>query len=397
MRPWSVKQWPIVDLKSSPHRFVMVYGAPGAGKTATAVAGLIRFSRQFENHDFALLAKTSHQTNRVILPEVRIVCHELGIPYRRRSPKEYRVGRNNFLFFDGNNITSTARIQGLNLTGIYVDEVYNIPEEMMWELDNRLRGSDNAKMVLTANPSLTWHWFRREWASRADEIDMVIHRLYLADNPRLSERYKQSIKDTSYGHWYINRVLVEDADPTGPVWPEYKPPVKLPFDSREATQWGLAVDPGNHSSSTHALLFGRFEGDWWIVGEWEHNHRKLGKLTHQEQVDKIAGWLVYHGAAPRFAVIDSADQAFRTALEQVIACRVDNADKRKELGIEQTYHFLANGRIRFTDNVPVAYSQLRGYRWDPDKDKMGIVATKKGHDHAMDALRYFAMRVRRRR
>ena len=79
MRRWSNKQKPIVNLTAMPNRFILVVGAVGSGKTAASIAGFIVHSLKYTGKVFAMIAKTSMQTDTVVKREVRVVAEELGM------------------------------------------------------------------------------------------------------------------------------------------------------------------------------------------------------------------------------------------------------------------------------------------------------------------------------
>ena len=169
MRHWSPKQAKVVrSLFENDDRFTLVYGAVGSGKTAVATASMVVWSTRHRNEIIGLVAKTSSQTKDVILPEIAKCCGELGINFRKKDSQRYRVGRNLFRCFDGNDVTAIERIQGYNLVGLYVDEVVNMPEKILMEFDNRLRSGNEQRAIFTANPGNPAHWFKKNWVDRAD-------------------------------------------------------------------------------------------------------------------------------------------------------------------------------------------------------------------------------------
>ena len=390
-RRWSEKQKRVLDLYKDPSRFILVIGSPGAGKTASAIAGYVKWSLHYEYGNFALIAKTLRQCEAIALQEVARFCREHGIPFGKIADKIYKVGNNEFHLFSANNRRQAEAIQGYNLVGFYVDEVVNVPEIVMLEVNNRLRDDEDSKAVLTANTNSANHWFYREYVKRAEDIGMHTLLLDLADNPALPESYKQSIIDTSRGGWYQRRVLNQWAPLSGNI---YLVPDSVPFDrpKEEATDWYLSVDPAD-SSSTHAILFGRYNGVYYTYDEWVWNHEERGQISHREQVNRIKHWLEAMKISLKGIVFDPASPNFGLLLYETFDVLTMKAKKDVKEGIRIVQYCLDKDYIHITDRTPILHEQMVIYQWDPVQAAKGIDAPMKYKDHGPDAFRYFAYTV----
>ena len=389
MRPWSDKQKTLCNVHMLPERFIYAHGAVRSGKTAAALFGLVNFSLLFSGQVFALLAKTRRQSERVVMREVLTASAELDIRVRRLNAKEYLVGDNLFVLFDGVNVSSVPRIQGETYAGVYVDEVKNMPEEIMWELDNRL-SVPGAKLLMTSNPEGISHWFETEWHDRQDEIGMRSIHFLMDDNPKLTDEFKESVKRTSRKHHYVRRVEGRPADPYGLVWEDYAEPMACPHRFADANHFILGVDPAD-SSVTHATLFGKFEDAWWCLGEWRYDGNEQGHMPQADQADAIRRWVAAHGIKLKYAVCDSANQAFRHQLRQALRVPVNNASKDRKAGLDRVEVMLSTHQLRLTDQTPWLVKEIRGYRWDPKKAKAGIDDAVREHCHGPDSVRYAMM------
>lgn len=389
-RQWSAAQMPLIDLYENPRRFILSCGAVGSGKTSAAIAGFVRWSLAYHEQMFGMVAKTTMQSSDVVLAEVRRFCREWKIPMDKDgSRKRLRVGTNLFRVFDSNDVTSIDRVQGYNLAGLYIDEVLNVPHQMMQEFDNRLRAVKSPKCVMTANPGSPAHWFKREWVDRADEVNLAQVHLMMDDNPTLSEEFKQSIKATSTGGFYNRRVLGQWAPLYGRIFPHYQMPAAPP-PLELATNWFLSVDPAD-SGTTHALLIARFpDGAHWVIDEWHHDGTVSGQLTHAEQALRIYKWVWKRSIYLDWIVIDAAGSNMRRELSMRFRRRVVRAIKEVLPNIQILQHLLASGMVRMSSAVPELAIQLEGYEWDPRAQERGEDKPKRGRDHGVDALLYFA-------
>ena len=399
MRKWSKKQRDVIkSLWTNDDRFTLVYGAVGSGKTAVATAAMVIWSTTLNQELIGLVAKTTAQTKDVIIPEIIKCCGELGIRFEKLDSQRYRVGRNTFRAFDGNDVSAIDRIQGYNLAGLYVDEVVNMPEMILMEFDNRLRAGKEQRAIFTANPGNPAHWFKRQWVDRAEDIHMRQFLLLMSDNPGLSDRFVESTKLTSQGGFYQRRVLGEWANLEGNVYTDFREPANAP-DYREAEEWFIAVDPAE-ASVAHALLIGSFGGTYWIYDEWRWHHGRQGQLSHVEMAAHIGQWLEEKDISVRAGVCDSAAAAFLRELRRRLGVPIEGVRKGQfELneGIRLTQAWLAAGRLRLSLDVPETFAEMMSYAWDEKASEKGEDRPVKGNDHAMDAMRYFVMTFTGRR
>ena len=389
-RNWSAAQMPLISLCDDPNRFILSCGAVGSGKTSAAIAGFVRWSLGYDEQMFGMVAKTTSQSNDVVLSEVRRFCREWKIPVDKDgSRKRLKVGTNTFRVFDSNDVTSIDRVQGYNLAGLYIDEVLNVPHQMMQEFDNRLRAVKSPKCVMTANPGNPAHWFKREWVDRADEVSLSQIHLMMDDNPTLSEEFKRSVRATSIGGFYKRRVLGQWAPLYGMIFPHYEMP-SAPPDLALATNWFLAIDPAD-SGTTHALLIARFpDGKYWVIDEWIHNGTTSGQISHAEQARRIYKWVWKRNITVDWIVVDSAAANMRLELSRCFRRRVSRSIKDVIPNIQILQHLLSSGMIRLSQGVPELFIQIQGYQWDERASERGEDKPKRGRDHGVDALLYFA-------
>ena len=383
-RQWTPKQDKLVDLYESTSPYILAYGATGSGKTAASTAGFINWTLHFSSMTFGLVAKTGLQTVENVLPNCLQFCEEHGIPYAKLNAKSYRIGWNRFLLLDGANIGAANRIRGLNLAGVFIDEVNTIHVQVMQELENRVRSADNGKIVLTANPDNPQGWFHRDYISKADKIGMDVVSLLWADNPSLHESVKERIRRTSTGAMYKRRVLGIAAPLHGLIYPEHT--IDTPPDYREAEYWYVSVDPAD-SSSTHALLIGEFENDFWVYDEFLWDARMEGQLEHRKQVEKIKEWVGDKHIS--YCIYDPASPNFGMLLEEILNVPTYGAVKDVFEGIRMTQANLAEGDIKISNKVEHTIRELNTYQWDEKASERGEDKPLKSNDHAMDALRYF--------
>ncbi|MCY4128069.1 MAG: PBSX family phage terminase large subunit [Gammaproteobacteria bacterium] len=395
MRRWSVKQKQVVRLGASDKPYHLVYGASGSGKSSAAIFGFLLWSLQFNGRHFLMVAKTQKQVHHVVGKQFDIAMHEMGIPYRV-TRDGWEIGNNKYMIFSGNDVSAQPRVQGFDASGIYIDEVVNIPELVMMELDNRLREISGGKVVMTANPANPAHWFKKRYVDRKADIGMAEYLLLHSDNPGLKDGTVLRMSRSSYGGFYNRRILGEWAPLHGAVFPSFYPP-KPPPDERTAMRWYLSVDPGD-SGVTHALLIGEFEEEYWVYDEWRWDGAERSQLTHGDQAERLRIWVSGKGISLAAIVCDSASQNMMLQLHRAFDLPVLNSRKvgeQKSLleGIAITQHYLDSGRLRLSEAVPYLTDELMMYSWDEKAAEKGEDKPVKERDHGVDALRYFVYTI----
>lgn len=389
MTVWTAEQKKLLVLADYPERWVLAYGSTGTGKTKAALMGYLRLMQRHRGKLFGFMAKTMKLVQLTVMPELRRLCREYGLPFSKvKGQPTYRLGDNFCAFFGGADVVAAERIQSLTLAGCYVDEVYNIHREVIEELDNRLRGVPDAKCVLTGNPDAPSHWFKRDWVDQADALGMRIIHIVTNDNPAISQAFHDSIARTNRGANYIRRVLGRDAARSGLVYPDYAPPA--PFALADSEAFYLAVDPAD-SGPTHALLIGRAGGSYWLAAEWYWEGREHGQISHAEKTEKIRAWLDSLGVDVTYAVADSENPAFALDLSRALQRDVHYPDKDIVSGVTLVRYWLEHGWLRLSDKVPRLLAELQAYQWDDKAAERGEDKPIKINDHAMDAMRYGVM------
>lgn len=394
--PWSKKQLELVRLGEDERRFHLVWGPVRSGKTRAGLAGFLAWSgSRFSKHTFLLAAKTMGQIRDNLLPLVdEISIDALGLPTRYvANQKCVFVGSNRYLTYEGLNEASSAKLQGLTLSGAYIDEAATIPRSFADEVISRC-SEDGAKIIMSANPEGPAHWLKTQFVDRSDEIGARCYPFELADNPTLSREYALALKATTTGVFLRRRYYGEWAAASGLIFPEAHvglPPAEPPY------AYELSVDAAT-SSVTHALLVALYAlptRQAWVVGEWRHDGRVDGQKADAELADGIASMLAGHSL--RHAVIDPAALSLRAELRRRLNCPVTDALNEVLPGIQFTAAALAAGTVRISAACTETIREMGGYQWDESAADMGEDKPVKSDDHAMDALRYWVYSRSQRR
>lgn len=117
------------------------------------------------------------------------------------------LGRTNrFYLFGGKDEDSASLIQGITLSGVFLDEVALMPRSFVEQALARCSVS-GSKMWFNCNPDNPSHWFYTEWIKKAEEKHALYLHFTMDDNPSLSEKLKSRYKRLYSGSFYDRFVL----------------------------------------------------------------------------------------------------------------------------------------------------------------------------------------------
>jgi len=385
----SKRQLEVIRLPNT--RLVICPGPVRCGKTTAAVWGLAKYiGMNFEDVDVGLAARSDKQFRSVVLRELRRWAAMVRLPIRKVG-HHYEipsmVGRtpNRWYPLLGSDVSSAGRIQGMTLAGALLDEFILMPREFVDEIMLRC-SEDDARIVMTCNPSGPLHWGKLDFVDRADDIDATVIPFQLSDNPSLSQSYIDSLHAQFSGAVYQRKVLGEWAASTGLVYPNVSNAIRKQPPVKECWRWEVTIDVAS-SSVTHALLIGRFPTGSWVVDEWRWDGAQDGQLTDQQQVDRIAKrWSQY--SIPLWTV-DPAANAFALSLMKRVQGRVVHGRSGVLEGIQLTAHWLNTRKMNIDPRCQGLIRELGSYSWDELASSKGEDRPVKGDDHGADALRYY--------
>ena len=189
---------PVLD--DEKHRYLVLYGGAGSGKSAFAVQRFV--VRLLEKPLCNLLvvravAVTNRDSTYALF---RQTISRWGLDALFQcSDSELRIRcvNGNSVIFKG--LDDTEKLKSVTfkkgeLTDIWVEEASEIAEEDFNQLDMRLRGKGTHKqIVLTFNPVSVLHWLKKRFFDRREERAAVLKTTY-RDNRFLDEEYKATLE-----------------------------------------------------------------------------------------------------------------------------------------------------------------------------------------------------------
>lgn len=296
-----------------------------------------------------------------------------------------------------NDIQSEAKVRGMTVTGVYIDEATIIPEATFQQTVARMSVA-GARLFATTNPDSPHHWLKRDWIDRADP-DLRVFHFGLDDNPFLDPAFVAYLKRQYTGLWRRRFILGEWCAAEGAIYEcfdETRHVVQaheIPF----ITTWlCVTVDYGT-TNPFHALMIGvGLDKRLYVVAEYRWDSRaKQRQLTDTDYSRELRTWLTriripgteLEGVSPQYVIVDPSATSFRVQLHRD-GLSPWPADNDVLDGIRLTASLFVNDQIRISAQCPELIREMYGYSWDAKAQEKGEDKPLKVNDHGVDALRY---------
>lgn len=271
------------------------------------------------------------------------------------------------------------------ITDIFIEEVYEVPKEIVDQLNLRMRGkAPNQQIYMAFNPISAKHWLYDFCEGSTRPESSIYSQSTFRDNPFLPDEYVKALEDMYRTNPNKARVFCDGnwgADVEGLV---YKNHVLSDFDINELIKQGLEVrvgiDWGFVDPTTVVVsLFDKPKKEIYIIGEFY----KRG-ATLEEIKDGIIGLgvskqkMYCDGAEP-----DKVDYLRRNGFNAVSA-------KKGAGSVKAGISFLQDMKIICHESCVNVAAELENYVYLKDKKTGQYIEDSYDHDfsHTMDALRY---------
>lgn len=340
----------------------------------------------------------------------REICH-----LNRGTSTLTLFGRQVYLF-GGSNITAVSRIQGKGAVGAYCDEAPTYPREV-WDMLGTRTAAEGIKIIATMNPESPYHWMKKEYLDRLDEINGRRWHYSLDDNSFLSEKVKAELKRQYTGVFKRRFVDGEWAIADGLIYNSFTEDPNdgfvtdtLPSDLQS---WVVGCDYGTENPSAWIMAgFSPSKRKWFAVKEYFYSGRDTKRAkTDDDYTNDMVKFLNWNNK-PTFVrgiMVDPAEahwikhlrKAHRKAAKYAPIINVRGANNSVIDGISNVMSLLNTHRmVIYRPGCPILIQALLNYLWDPKKQEKGIDAPlKEGgkdyNDHSCDGFRYLCAEVER--
>jgi len=380
-----LKLWQQNKLK----RINLLEGSVRSGKTwISLVAWAFLVASMPKDGNYLMVAKTLTSLRRNCLDLLQDLIGTANFTYSLSKKEAVLFGR--LVYLEGvNDARAESKIRGMTLQGAYCDELTLFTEDFFSMLLSRL-SSKNAKLIATTNPDSPYHWLMEKYINRKGELDMLVLKFLIDDNPYLDPEYVANLKKEYTGVFYDRFILGLWVVAEGLIYPEAaEGAYTVPFDpNRKYTSYTVSIDYGTLNPCSMGL-WGLSKGTWYRIKEYYHSGRDTRRqLTDEEYYDKLVELI--DGLPVREIIIDPSAASFIATIRKHGRYHVRKADNAVLDGIRNTAKALQNGSVRICDNCKNTIAEFSAYRWDEKSQEDKPI---KENDHAMDDIRYFVNTV----
>lgn len=428
-KPFSPKQRKILNwwCDTSPVKDcdgIIADGAIRSGKTLCMSLSFVLWAMtSFNGQNFGMCGKTIGSFRRNVLFWLKLMLRSRGysvVDHRADNLVVITRGNteNNFYIFGGKDESSQDLIQGITLAGAFFDEVALMPESFVNQATGRCSVT-GSKYWFNCNPDGPYHWFKTNWIDksvgyigkkRANEIrkkakedgkeDDLKNILYLhftmEDNLSLSEEIKTRYRKMYTGVFYKRYILGLWCMAEGIIYDMFNTdrhvkPILSFYQKLVSCGRYVSVDYGTQNATVFLLWNKGIDGVWYCIREYYYSGRDTGKQkTDSEYADDLEKWL--EDTKIKAFIIDPSAASFIAELRKR-GYKVIKAKNDVEDGIRVVGTKLNQDKIVFSSSCDGTIKEFGSYIWDAKAAERGEDKPIKAHDHAMDAVRYFAYTI----
>lgn len=376
-----LSQKQISSIKESSRRINIWEGSVRSGKSFSA---LLRFIKALpeEPHGQAMIIGPSRDSiQRNVITQL---CD--WIPMRPPTPKSTQLTLYNRAvhLVGASDERAQRRIQGSTLALAYVDELSLLPEGFFRMLLSRLSVT-GAMLFATTNPDSPYHWLKRDFLDRSEELDLINFPFRIEDNPSLSKEYINNLKKEYSGMWYERYIEGKWVLADGLVYSHFDPQEHvIPDVPGQADYYVVGVDYGT-TNPTAFVMVGYSGSTWprtWVEKEyyWDSSKEQFHK-TDTDYAEDLTAFV--SGYNVKAIYIDPSALSFRTELKRhLTSSREANNDVLS--GIRYVSQQLANGAFKVCSNCVHIQREFGAYVWDSKASERGEDKPRKSHDHCFD-------------
>ena len=271
------------------------------------------------------------------------------------------------------------------ITDVFIEEVYEVPKEIVDQLNLRMRGkAPNQQIYMAFNPISAKHWLYDFCEGSTRPESSIYSQSTFRDNPFLPDEYVKALEDMYRTNPNKARVFCDGnwgADVEGLV---YKNHILSDFDINELIKQGLevrvGVDWGFVDPTTVVVsLFDKPKKEIYIIGEFYKRGATLEEIKDGIIQLGISKQKMYcDGAEP-----DKVDYLRRNGFNAVSA-------KKGAGSVKAGISFLQDMKIICHESCVNVAAELENYVYLKDKKTGQYIEDSYDHDfsHTMDALRY---------
>jgi len=376
-----------LTLKESTARMNIWEGAVRSGKSFASLIRWLEYIQEAPEGNLTMIGRTATTIKHNLVDEI---CTLIGTDARYYSGKnELNLWGKRIYLIGASDERAETKIRGSTFAGAYIDEATLIPESFWTMLLSRI-SIPGAKIFTTTNPDSPFHWLKKNYIDRADELDLKLWKFKLDDNPSLTEGFKDNLKQEYRGLWYRRYIDGEWCLAEGTIYDFFDESLHcIDYPPGLAAEYYVGVDYGTSNPCSFILLAHspNHYPNMWIEKEYyydsaAHNRQKTDSEYAIDLKKFIEGYPV------RSIYIDPSAASFKLECQRNQIRNILDADNEVLDGIRFVAGLLTNGTLKICKCCTHLIKEMGSYVWDTKSKDLGIDKPLKKNDHAQDALRY---------
>ena len=373
--------------QQSDARINIFEGPVRAGKSFIALLRWLEFCRSGPKGPLIICGRTDKTIKRNIVAPLQDLVG---------TAVQYSIGKGEVRLYDrimycvgANDDRAEAKIRGSEFAGALIDEASLIPENFFKMLLSRL-SIEGSQLFASTNPDSPFHFIKKDFIDREEELDLKVFKFSIYDNPSLSEKYIKDLSDEYQGLWYDRYILGKWCLADGAVYDFFDQDIHvIPMARTPADYYIVGVDAG-YSHACAFVLIGYNPGGYpnmWLEKEYYYNAQKEQKQKSdyaytKDFIDFVDGYNV------KQVYIDPAaaslkQEFYRNGIYNVVEAKNDVLP-----GIAFQAQLISNGTYKICSNCTESIKEYQNYVWDSKASLKGEDKPVKRNDHSLDAQRY---------
>lgn len=375
-------------------RLNILEGSVRSGKTYISLVLWALFVANGDKNDsYLMCAKTLTGLRRNVLDTLTAIVGKSNFSYSISKKEGELFGRK--IYLEGaSDSRAEGKIRGLTLSGAYCDEITLFSEDFFAMLLSRL-SRENSKLIGTTNPDSPRHWLKVNYINRKKELDMLVMKFLIDDNPFLPADYVKSLKKEYTGIFYDRFILGKWKSAEGIIYKDFaENPDAFAYNGEEIDFAVIGVDFGGNMSAHSFVCSGFTRGFEKIVclDEFYIKEKISPAQLEQEFVNFVRKCKQKYNLYEVYC--DNAETTLIMGFTAIAAKErlgVDILPARKKKICDRISFYnmmMSQGRFMISENCPNLYDALMCAVWDP-----GSIADKRLDNGIMnidslDAMEY---------
>lgn len=375
-KQFSVKYLPLIDDWSN--RFEIYCGSAGSGKSYFITQKILKraLTEQIRVLVCRRYGSTLRQTVFALFKDVLNTWKLTRYCRIRETDFHIQLPNNSEIIFIG--LDDEQKLLSLtNITIIFVEEVFEVPQDIFEQLNLRLRGGQNQVILAAFNPISSASWLYKFCVTDPPQGLKFIHSTY-KDNPFLSAEYVKSLEDLEHRNpqkWRIYGLGEWGNDPEGLVFTNWRQGT-IPTDGlqhRCGMDFGFkdpsALVSTYYNESTHQI---------YVESEFYAPNQTLEQLAAAVTNLELQKSRIQCDSASPMII----DFLRRQGFNAVPCVKGQNS-------VAARYAFLQNNEIIVNPDCVNVIRELQNFSYIKDK-KSGLYTNETTHEfsHSLDALGY---------